>query len=104
MSKRSGNFMTVSDVVEDVGKDIIRFIMLTRKNDMVLDFDFAKVKEQSKEKVRNKLCEIMSELLLLPCRRSFSLHLYMVSDLGAQISKMPFVERKFPRFEQNLPR
>lgn len=49
MSKRSGNFLTARDVVEEVGKDITRFIMLTRKNDMVLDFDFAKVKEQSKD-------------------------------------------------------
>ncbi|WP_333023516.1 arginine--tRNA ligase [Wolbachia endosymbiont of Pentidionis agamae] len=49
MSKRSGNFLTAKDVVEEVGKDITRFIMLTRKNDMVLDFDFTKVKEQSKD-------------------------------------------------------
>lgn len=49
MSKRSGNFMTVHDVVNEVGKDIIRFIMLTRRNDMSLDFDFDKVKEQSKD-------------------------------------------------------
>jgi arginyl-tRNA synthetase len=49
MSKRSGNFMTVRDVTSDVSKDIIRFIMLTRRNDMPLDFDFVKVKEQSKD-------------------------------------------------------
>lgn len=49
MSKRSGNFLTARDVVEEVGSDITRFIMLTRKNDMVLDFDFAKVKEKSKD-------------------------------------------------------
>jgi arginyl-tRNA synthetase len=49
MSKRSGNFMTVRDVTNDVSKDIIRFIMLTRRNDMTLDFDFIKVKEQSKD-------------------------------------------------------
>ncbi|MCP5370081.1 MAG: arginine--tRNA ligase [Rickettsiaceae bacterium] len=49
MSKRSGNFMTVSDVTNYVSKDIIRFIMLTRRNDMTLDFDFDKVKEQSKD-------------------------------------------------------
>lgn len=49
MSKRAGNFVTVEDVVEAVGKDILRFIMLTRKNDMVMEFDLAKVKEQSKE-------------------------------------------------------
>ncbi len=49
MSKRSGNFMTVHDVTNEVGKDIIRFIMLTRRNDMFFDFDFNKVKEQSKD-------------------------------------------------------
>lgn len=49
MSKRQGNFTTVSDVVTEVSKDIIRFIMLTRRNDMTLDFDFAKVVEQSKD-------------------------------------------------------
>uniref|UniRef100_A0A3B0IWP0 Arginine--tRNA ligase n=1 Tax=Wolbachia endosymbiont of Aleurodicus dispersus TaxID=1288877 RepID=A0A3B0IWP0_9RICK len=49
MSKRSGNFLTARDVVEEVGRDITRFIMLTRKNDMVLDFDFVKVKEQSRD-------------------------------------------------------
>ncbi|UIP92665.1 arginine--tRNA ligase [Wolbachia endosymbiont of Anopheles demeilloni] len=49
MSKRSGNFLTARDVVEEVGIGITRFIMLTRKNDMVLDFDFVKVKEQSRD-------------------------------------------------------
>ncbi|MDR0296384.1 MAG: arginine--tRNA ligase [Rickettsia sp.] len=49
MSKRSGNFTSVRDVTNEVGKDIIRFIMLTRKNDITLDFDLAKVKEQSKD-------------------------------------------------------
>jgi arginyl-tRNA synthetase len=49
MSKRSGNFMTVHDVVNEVGKDIVRFMMLTRRNDMSLDFDFDSVKAQSKD-------------------------------------------------------
>jgi len=49
MSKRSGNFVTLRDVVEEVGKDVVRFIMLTRKNDASLDFDFARVTEQSKD-------------------------------------------------------
>ncbi len=49
MSKRAGNFITVEEVVNEVGKDIIRFMMLTRKNDTVLDFDIEKVKEQSKD-------------------------------------------------------
>jgi arginyl-tRNA synthetase len=49
MSKRSGSFVTLAEVVEEVGKDVTRFIMLTRKNDAPLDFDFAKVVEQSRD-------------------------------------------------------
>lgn len=49
MSKRAGTFVTVRDVLDTVGKDILRFIMLTRKSDMVMDFDLEKVKEQSKD-------------------------------------------------------
>ena len=49
MSKRSGNFITMSSVVDAVGADVLRFIMLTRKNDASLDFDIVKVKEQSKD-------------------------------------------------------
>jgi len=49
MSKRSGNFVTMRDVVDEVGKDVVRFIMLTRRNDQTLDFDFAKVTEQSRD-------------------------------------------------------
>jgi arginyl-tRNA synthetase len=49
MSKRAGTFVTLRDVIDKVGKDVIRFIMLTRKNDAQLDFDFAKVTEQSKD-------------------------------------------------------
>ncbi|WP_417242635.1 arginine--tRNA ligase [Celeribacter sp.] len=49
MSKRSGTFVTLRDVVEQVGADVTRFVMLTRKNDAPLDFDFAKVLEQSKD-------------------------------------------------------
>ncbi len=49
MSKRAGNFVTLRDVVEAVGKDVTRFHMLTRKNDAPLDFDFDKVLEQSRD-------------------------------------------------------
>jgi arginyl-tRNA synthetase len=49
MSKRAGNFITLRDLVEQVGADATRFVMLTRKNDAPLDFDFAKVLEQTKE-------------------------------------------------------
>ena len=49
MSKRSGTFVTLRDVVDEVGRDPVRFMMLYRKNQEQLDFDFAKVTEQSKD-------------------------------------------------------
>ena len=49
MSKRAGNFVMLRDLVEEVGPDVTRFVMLTRKNDAALDFDFQKVLEQSRE-------------------------------------------------------
>jgi arginyl-tRNA synthetase len=49
MSKRAGNFVSLADVVREVGKDVVRFTMLTRKSDAQMDFDFAKVVEASKD-------------------------------------------------------
>jgi arginyl-tRNA synthetase len=49
MSKRSGDFVTLREVVDEVGPDVVRFMMLYRKNEAPLDFDFAKVTEQSKD-------------------------------------------------------
>lgn len=49
MSKRAGEFVTLREVVEEVGPDVLRFMMLYRKNEAPLDFDFAKVTEQSKD-------------------------------------------------------
>ena len=49
MSKRAGDFITVKDLLSEVDKDSIRFMMLSRSNDVELDFDFSKVKEKSKE-------------------------------------------------------
>ncbi len=49
MSKRSGDFITLREVVDEVGSDVVRFMMLYRKNEAPLDFDFAKVTEQSKD-------------------------------------------------------
>ncbi|MFG1242008.1 arginine--tRNA ligase [Xanthobacter sp. V7C-4] len=49
MSKRSGSFVTLREVVDEVGRDAVRFMMLFRKNDAPLDFDLAKVIEQSRE-------------------------------------------------------
>jgi arginyl-tRNA synthetase len=49
MSKRAGNFVTLADVVNEVGRDVVRFTMLTRRSDAQMDFDFAKVVEASKD-------------------------------------------------------
>ena len=49
MSKRAGNFVTLADVVNEVGKDVVRFMMLTKRTDSMLEFDFAKVVEASKD-------------------------------------------------------
>ena len=49
MSKRAGNFVTLADVVNEVGKDVVRFTMLTRKADAQMDFDFSRVVEASKD-------------------------------------------------------
>jgi arginyl-tRNA synthetase len=49
MSKRAGTFITLRDLIDQVGPDVTRFVMLTRKNDAMLDFDFDKVLEQSRE-------------------------------------------------------
>ena len=49
MSKRKGDYITVDDLINEVGKDATRFIMLSRSNDVELDFDFSKVKEKSKD-------------------------------------------------------
>jgi len=49
MSKRSGNFITIADMIEEVGKDVVRFTMLTRKPEAQMEFDFVKVVEASKD-------------------------------------------------------
>ncbi len=49
MSKRAGEFVTLREVIDEVGRDPVRFMMLYRKNDATLDFDLAKVVEQSKD-------------------------------------------------------
>jgi len=49
MSKRAGTFVTLRDLIDEVGPDVVRFVMLTRKNDAALDFDFARATEQSRD-------------------------------------------------------
>jgi arginyl-tRNA synthetase len=77
MSKRAGNFITAREVIDEVGADALRFIMLTRKNDAPFDFDLAKVIEQSKDNpifyvqyAHARCCSVLrnlkSENILLP--------------------------------------
>jgi arginyl-tRNA synthetase len=49
MSKRAGNFITLRDVIDAVGKDAVRYMMISRRNDQTMDFDFQQVREQSRE-------------------------------------------------------
>ncbi|WP_341764253.1 arginine--tRNA ligase [Candidatus Tisiphia endosymbiont of Beris chalybata] len=93
MSKRKGNFTSVSDVTSEVGKDIIRFIMLTRKNDAPLDFDLAKVREQSKDNpifyvqyayVRTRSILMKAEETMYPAYVKFRENEYNLSLLSTE--------------------
>jgi arginyl-tRNA synthetase len=68
MSKRSGNYVTLREMVDEVGADVTRFHMLTRKNDAPLDFDYDKVQEQSKDNpvfyvqyAHARICSVMNK-------------------------------------------
>jgi len=68
MSKRAGTFVSLADVVDQVGRDVARFVMLTRKNDAPLDFDFARVLEQSRDNpvfyvqyAHARICSVMGK-------------------------------------------
>lgn len=76
MSKRSGNFVTLADVVEEVGRDVVRFMMLTKRPEAPLDFDFADVVQQSRENpvfyvhyAHARISSVLRKaaLLTLPC-------------------------------------
>jgi arginyl-tRNA synthetase len=84
MSKRAGNFVTLADVVNEVGKDVVRFTMLTRKADAQMDFDFAKVVEASKDnpvfyvqyahaRIRSLQRKAVAEVANMPERADLSL-------------------------------
>lgn len=100
MSKRSGNFVTLADVVEMVGKDVVRFTMLTRKPEAQMDFDFDKVVEASKEnpvfyvqyahaRIRRNLRKAADEGLT-PSAENIAL-------LGAEELELIKVAAQFPR-------
>ncbi len=88
MSKRSGSFVSLRDLIERVGRDVTRFVMLTRKNDATLDFDFDKVLEQSRDNpvfyVQYAYARIMSVL-----RRARRLGLRIDDDALIDIDLVP---------------
>ncbi len=99
MSKRAGEFVTLRDVVDEVGPDVIRFMMLYRKNEAPLDFDFAKVTEQSKDNpvfyVQYAHARISSVLRNAPANLSGKIDFTILQDE----SEMALIRRvaEFPR-------
>jgi arginyl-tRNA synthetase len=110
MSKRSGDFVTLREVVEEVGPDPIRFMMVYRKNDAPLDFDFQKVTEQSKDNpvfyvqyAHARTCSVFRQAAAAhePHRIAFYLH-ELASDLhahwnrGKELPQLRFINPNEP--------
>lgn len=102
MSKRAGNFITAREVIDEVGADVLRFIMLTRKNDAPLDFDLAKVIEQSKDNpvfyVQYAHARCCSVLRQFPEIKEINLKDLKVSELS-DVSEIELIKKisNFPR-------
>ena len=94
MSKRAGEFVTLREVVDEVGADVVRFMMLYRKNEAPLDFDFAKVTEQSKDNAvfyvqyaHARVCSVLrngAEVGRSPVNHDFSL---LVAEAARHVVK-----------------
>jgi arginyl-tRNA synthetase len=101
MSKRAGNFVTLADVVREVGKDVVRFTMLTRKADAQMDFDFAKVVEASKDNpvfyVQYAHARICSTLRKAEAEEGFKPSSEHISQLGAEEIALIREAANFPR-------
>ncbi len=99
MSKRAGEFVTLRDLVNEVGADVVRFIMLYRKNEAPLDFDFAKVTEQSKDNpvfyVQYAHARISSVLRNAPAKLNGKVDFSILQD----VAEMALIRRvaEFPR-------
>ena len=91
MSKRAGTFVTLRDVVDEVGPDVTRFVMLTRKNDAPLDFDFQKATEMAKE---NPVWYVQ-----YACARSASV-LEKAADVAGDVSDAALAGADLSRLEQ----
>ncbi len=101
MSKRAGNFVTLADVVREVGKDVVRFTMLTRKADAQMDFDFAKVVEASKDNpvfyVQYAHARICSTLRKAEAEEGFKPDAAHLNLLGAEELALVREAVNFPR-------
>lgn len=100
MSKRAGTFVTLADVVREVGKDVVRFTMLTRKPDAQMDFDFAKVVEASKDNpvfyvqyAHARICSTMRKA----AAEGFAPSDADLSRLGAEELALVKLAAQFPR-------
>jgi arginyl-tRNA synthetase len=100
MSKRSGNFVTLREVVEEVGKEVVRFTMLTRKPEAQMDFDFAKVVEASKDNpvfyvqyAHARICSTMRKAAL----EGFAPQPQAIDLLGAEELELVKLAAQFPR-------
>jgi arginyl-tRNA synthetase len=101
MSKRAGNFVTLADVVREVGKDVVRFTMLTRKADAQMDFDFAKVVEASKDNpvfyVQYAHARICSTLRKAEAEEGFKPSADHITQLGEEEISLIREAANFPR-------
>ncbi len=105
MSKRAGNFITAREVIDEVGADALRFIMLTRKNDAPFDFDLAKVIEQSKDNpifyvqyAHARSCSVLRQAQKVVSRQSSVVSLEDLEKLGDE-SEINLIKKivEFPR-------
>ena len=105
MSKRAGNFITAREVIDEVGADALRFIMLTRKNDAPFDFDLAKVIEQSRDNpifyvqyAHARCCSVLRQLTTINYQLSDSIDASVLENLRDE-SEIELIKKiaNFPR-------
>ena len=101
MSKRAGNFVTLADVVNEVGKDVVRFTMLTRKADAQMDFDFAKVVEASKD---NPVFYVQYAHARVHSLVRRAAEAGIVEDASADLSRLDTVELALVKRAAQFPR